>query len=137
MRETLDWHAEYYRTQFNCLACGTYWGQPDHGDRACDVATCMLCQSPQCMGYGLGNGTCAICLYGLLPGWSGNDRKCGYAGCGNKAVARAPRIGYVCMEHTRRVKIGKLDTLAEYVVRHLEARDKQFVFWPPEGWTPP
>jgi hypothetical protein len=50
------------------------------------------------MGDGGGNGQCAVCFEGLLPGWSGSDRRCQRAGCGGQAVARQ-RKRAVCREH--------------------------------------
>jgi hypothetical protein len=43
-----------------------------------------------------------VCLVGIVPDWSGWRRDCGYAGCHEQAVARAPRVGQVCFAHLER-----------------------------------
>lgn len=66
-----------------------------------------------------------MCLYGWLPGWSRGlavERQCGYKGCGNDAIATAPRVKRVCAEHVTRIKVnGK--SLGEHVITETEARD--------------
>lgn len=75
-------------------------------ERDCEPVECLLCGSRQCHGNGAARGTCAICLYGWLPGWWREPaaRTCGYAGCEAPAVARAPRVRRVCLAHASRVK---------------------------------
>jgi len=91
-----------------CRYCGTMWGmQPDHtGHVACPPTTCLACGSRQCMGNGLGHGTCSICYIGLLPGWSGTDRPCSYKGCNEKAIALVGHgsHAYRCRTHLERGK---------------------------------
>lgn len=84
-----------------CKICGTCWG--GEGQR-CAPTTCPACGSTVCMGHGLGNGKCPICMFGLLPGWSGNRRVCTYKHCGQPAIARHPsrRPWYVCKAHWER-----------------------------------
>lgn len=106
---------------FGCRWCGTAWGQPSRSGE-CERTTCLACKTPQCMGHGLGRGTCGVCFVGLLPGWSGNnDRPCGYKGCGEKAVALAPRMGAVCASHAARAKHDKRRTVAEYIQHNVAA----------------
>ena len=84
-----------------CRLCGSCYGVESDGK--CRPTTCLACGSVQCMSNGLSNGTCSICYHGLLPGWSGNDQKCGYKGCEEKAVARAPRgKKFCCAKHFQR-----------------------------------
>jgi hypothetical protein len=87
----------------------------------CRVTTCLCCGSPQCMANGGARGQCSICHVGLLPGWSGTDRPCGYKGCPNRAVCAAPRVGYCCREH--RGRAGLLPRMNEYLL----ARGKEWV----------
>jgi hypothetical protein len=75
------------------------------------------------MGNGLARGTCGVCLFGMLSGWSGSHgRACAYKGCKHEAVFRgAPRKNLVCMEHASRLKMGVgsnrtlTEAMAEYV----------------------
>jgi hypothetical protein len=88
-----------------CRICKTWWGQPSAPGQ-CEQVACLACGAVQCMGNGSCRGTCAICYFGMLPGWSGNDqgRPCAYKGCANKIVSRyAPRKGRVCLEHLNRI----------------------------------
>lgn len=58
------------------------------GSAVCDGRTvaCMGCGTEQCHNNGLGKGSCSACYYGILPGWSGSDKPCGYKGCANRAA---------------------------------------------------
>lgn len=106
-----------------CLYCGSGHGVCKGETRAHTVTTCMACGTPQCMGNGLSRGTCGICLIGLLPGWAGNDRKCSYQGCNEKAIARADgQNKFRCRNHLER---GKWEG---YVAARLAEREK--------GWEP-
>lgn len=102
-----------------------YCGRAQNHD--CKIATCDLCGSPQCFGNGSGDGTCNVCFYGYLPGWSGySSRTCGYKGCNKHAIAKAPRVKDVCKDHAPRVKIrlsGRSVTLPEYVAEQIAHRD--------------
>lgn len=116
-----------------CRACGTCYGLTGC-ERLCSVSTCAACGSVVCSGYGLGSGHCPVCLVGFLSGWSGNDHECGYAGCRERAVADAPRIGHVCAAHLARVKVrvgiskeARTVTLAERVAEALRTRAARFV----------
>ena len=102
----------------SCRLCGTAWG--GYPTRECPVTICKACDTPQCLGNGLGHGACGICHVGLLPGWSGSDLECGYKGCTNRAVAFAPRVGTCCAEHALRARTSpKKITIAEYIVEQL------------------
>jgi hypothetical protein len=85
-----------------CRRCGTAGGC---GREGCAEAKCKACGTVQCSGNGLGRGTCSVCHVGLLPGWSGHNRPCGYKGCVRLAVALAPRIGRCCEGHLRQAKL--------------------------------
>ena len=102
-----------------CKACGTAWG--GYPSKYCPRSTCLACSTPQCLGNGLGGGTCSICYRGLLPGWSGTDKPCGYKGCGERAVSEAPRVRYVCKSHLARVGLDKS------IERALVERDKHWM----------
>lgn len=63
-----------------------------------------------------------------MPDWSGWQRECGDAGCHGQAVARAPRVGQVCVKHLGRptqVVNGKKTTTAEYVAQRIAVRDSR------------
>lgn len=82
-----------------CRLCGTAYGvvKPEV---ECKASICKLCGTKQCLVNGLGHGTCSVCLYGLLPGWSGNETKCRYKGCNKEAVARGKHgKTFVCLDH--------------------------------------
>ena len=70
----------------------------------CRETTCKACGITQCMGNGLGRGTCAWCYIGILPGWSGADAVCAYKGCGKPAVVHGTPKHNVCDAHLRRWK---------------------------------
>lgn len=80
----------------------------------------------------MGRGQCSVCYVGLLSERFSN-RKCGYKGCGQDAIAAAPRVKYVCADHARTAKtnnrVVKNQTIAEYVqAQMVDNRDK---FWTP------
>lgn len=116
-----------------CRACGTA-----AATGLCAVAVCAACGTPQCHGNGLARGTCAICYIGLLPGWSGYARPCGYKGCAAPAVAaEAPRVGNVCKAHLERAKYPAAyghpaESAAARIVRRLAERDRGWVLFDPE-----
>lgn len=84
-----------------CRICGTMYGLTTlERFNTCDATACLNCGTRQCMVNGLGNGSCGVCLTGLLIGWSGNDKTCGRVNCNKRAVARTPRIGFGCREHS-------------------------------------
>jgi hypothetical protein len=61
-------------------------------------------------------------LFGVLPGWSGWDKPCGYKGCKNRAAfAGVPgQIKHVCLSCASRPKVSAFGTrlsLREYVIR--------------------
>lgn len=87
----------------HCRLCGTAWGGYKSGQ--CPPTTCPVCGTRTCMGYGLGNGRCPVCYFGLLPGWSGSNKRCGYKGCDKPAIAIDPRNRNrpVCEDHWRRL----------------------------------
>lgn len=61
---------------------------------------CIACGTPVCACEGIGRGQCPVCYRGLLTGYSGaGNRRCGYKGCNNLAVASSPRVGYACYHH--------------------------------------
>ena len=104
----------------HCILCGTGYGGP-RGQK-CRVTTCLACSTPQCMVNGLGRGSCGICLVGFLPGWAGmTSQVCGYKGCGQQAVAYAPRVKRVCKGHLARAG------LAEKIAAALADRDRTWV----------
>lgn len=104
-----------------CRYCGAF-GQD------CRPVECMACDSRQCLGNGSGRGTCSVCHYGWLPGWSHSVyvTTCGYKGCEGATVAYAPRVGRVCAEHLDRAKVrdgGPMRTLREYIAERVAHRD--------------
>lgn len=117
-----------------CRWCGTGYGiAQSRPPYECAHTTCLACGSGQCMGNGLGRGQCGICLIGLLPGWSGTNRQCGYKGCPEKAIAACDRVGFCCRKHTTRATNGRLYeskkpiTVAEYIAARLADREREYV----------
>lgn len=105
----------------HCRLCGSCHGvvAPEIEHRG---TTCMLCGTRQCMGNGLGNGCCAICFYGFLPGWSGIGGNCGYKNCRKPAVARGIRGKRgVCAEHFA------LQHGSDYLQKRLDSRNKEWI----------
>lgn len=70
--------------------------------KTCEQVKCLACGAEQCHSHGSTRGTCSVCTYGMIPGWSGNnnpdqpgryrpacvrtDVLCEYAGCDEMAV---------------------------------------------------
>lgn len=110
-----------------------YCGRAQAND--CARAQCLACGNYVCHG---GGSTCPLCFFGLIPGWSGvGQRVCGYKECDNKAVARAPRVGFVCLTHTHRAKDGR-GTVAENINRAvheaIQAKPPYNVRWRHHVW---
>lgn len=98
----------------------------------CDgrVVTCLGCGVVQCHGNGLRNGSCSVCHFGILPGWSSWRKQCGYKGCDKPAAFHyvPGNVKTVCHDHATRPKItiyprnhGERIPLAEYISRGLAA----------------
>lgn len=106
----------------HCKLCGTHYGEKLG---ACPTTTCLACESRQCMENGLGRGQCGICYIGLLPGWSGTNRKCDFKDCKFDAVARADGTNrFRCKVHLERGK------WAGYVAKRLMDRDRNWLILP-------
>ncbi|MEX5635766.1 hypothetical protein [Parafrankia sp. FMc2] len=85
-----------HRIPGGCRYCGQ--GGPDGDHRP---TTCRACGMRVCL-YPSG---CRVCFVGLLDGVAyalGFRPVCGYAKCGQPAVAKAPRVRYVCADHLDR-----------------------------------
>ena len=110
-----------------CAACGTGWGAAPGAAKqghTCEVTVCKACGGPQCLSNGLAGGQCLICYVGLLPGWSGSDRKCDYKGCKESAIARTGGLNkYVCVEHLKRKRErAYVDQAQERIQRDFQLR---------------
>lgn len=94
----------------------------------CDGRTvsCLGCGTEQCHMNGLARGSCSVCHFGILPGWSGWRQTCGYKGCDKPAAFHhvPGSVKTVCHDcaatreriWTRdRVQTQPKITLAEYV----------------------
>ena len=104
----------------HCTYCGTAWG--GYPNRQCPTSTCLACGTTQCLGNGLGHGACSVCYIGMLPGWSGTDKPCGYKGCTHRAVAFVGGVPKVaCQAHLGRN--GK----AGHIAKHLAERTQAWV----------
>lgn len=81
----------------SCPICRTW----NVDDRTCMQVRCLACGAEQCHSHGRGHGTCSVCYFGMLLGWSGNnnpdqpgrysssvrvDVLCAYKGCDAMAV---------------------------------------------------
>lgn len=110
-------HTRYNWAQ--CRFCGRA-GQAPNPD--CSLATCPACGSRQCAS----KHECAVCYVGLIPGWSGSRQQCGYARCDKPAVAKAPRVKFVCTDDLGRATrrwAGKTVTLADDIAERIAIRD--------------
>lgn len=108
----------YPWTQCRFCGCATEARQPD-----CRPDVCRACGTRQCNSR---QGRCVVCLVGIMPDWSGWRCECGYAGCHEQAVARAPRVGRVCAQHLGRpcqLVGGRKTTTAQYIARRMAVRD--------------
>lgn len=111
---------------------------------ACDGRTvaCLGCGVVQCHGNGLGKGSCGVCGYGILPGWSSWRQTCGYKGCELQAAFHyvPGSVKNVCHYHATRPKISAFNTkvtLAEYITRQVaQAWRARGVVRPGEQSTP-
>lgn len=103
----------------HCRLCGCSYGVVPP-EIECRPITCLACGSRQCMVNGLGCGQCSVCLIGLLPGWSGNDTKCKYKGCGKVAIARGRGRKPICIEHLEHQMPG-------YVQRQISERARTWI----------
>lgn len=113
---TARWSIGGYARQYSWPQC-RYCGRAQSHD--CQRVECMLCGTAQCFGNGSGNGSCAICHHGYLPGWSRIGRTtCGYAGCDHEAIANA-RKRPVCIAHAERVKVQGV-ALLKYATDRVE-----------------
>jgi len=85
----------------HCYLCGTAWGQPNE-QRQCSVCICPVCGTRMCVSYGLKDGICPLCHYGLLTEWT-EPRECSVAECHERAIALDPRHSsrYLCAHHWR------------------------------------
>lgn len=96
----------------SCPHCGR-WGE------ACAVTRCEGCGTPQCMGNGLRDGRCKVCLFGHLEGWGRGGfgepaAMCGYKGCGKPAVYYGvPRVKRCCLDCAPRIKIAVYREIAD------------------------
>lgn len=116
----------------HCLLCGNNYGICKGEHRAHPPTKCAACGTPQCWTNGMSRGQCSVCYIGLLDQRFGS-RKCGYKNCGKEAIAAAPRVKYVCVDHAQTTKTNnrviKDQTIAQYVQAQIvENRDK---FWIP------
>jgi hypothetical protein len=116
------WSLGGYAQSYSWAQC-RYCGRAQSHD--CPRVECLLCGTPQCFGNGSGNGLCAICHHGYLPGWSrgysvANARTCQRAKCDAPAIATARRKT-LCVDHARTVKVAGGITLEQYVNDRLEA----------------
>jgi hypothetical protein len=114
------WSRGGYARTYSWAQC-RYCGRAQNHD--CARVECLLCGSPQCFGNGSGNGHCAICHVGYLPGWSRIGRAhCSRRGCESPAVA-VVRKRTLCLAHATTAKITPGQTVAEYVTDKLALRD--------------
>lgn len=113
-----------------CRVCGTGWGGKPGGHalgHVCDVSECMACGSRVCQSHGLGRGSCPVCYIGILTGWSGSNRTCGYKRCSNPAVAEVGGlVKNVCMECIERPKVHRM-TAKAYIAKRVEERAEQWL----------
>lgn len=119
---TARWSLGGYARQYPWPQC-LYCGRAQSHD--CQVATCLLCGTALCFGRGH---DCSVCHYGFIPGWSRSsyERECGRKGCDRLAVAKAPRVKQVCVEHAKTTKlrlVGRTIVLSDYVAERLALRD--------------
>lgn len=98
--------------RYNWAQC-SYCGRAQAND--CRRAQCLACGSYVCLGD---SSNCPLCLIGIIPGWSGSNRPCGYKHCDQPAVAKADRIHSTCAGHVRRAKSNGR-TVFEYISQHV------------------
>jgi hypothetical protein len=107
------------------------------GSAVCDgkVATCLGCGTEQCFANGLGRGACKVCLYGILPGWSGSKGTCSYKGCdapGAFGYVRGKR--YVCHAHAKQAKLRGIPLAMFVQAQVAEVRKILGKPYAPDAW---
>lgn len=86
------------RRGVGCRYCGKGGPDGDHRPTTCRACGMRVCVRPS---------ECPVCFVGLLDGVAyvlGSGPVCGYAKCGKPAVAKAPRVRFVCADHLDRPK---------------------------------
>lgn len=82
-----------------CVLCGATGGVRTE-QRRCRPTACQLCGTKLCMSHGARDGTCPVCRYGYLRGWTHLGREsCTVDGCGGRAVGALENGERVCREH--------------------------------------
>lgn len=79
-----------------CLLCNRYTPSACNAmgvsvrklEQCCDQVCCSACGAEQCHSNGGARGTCRVCYFGRLPGWSlmSHPSTCVYKGCTEPAV---------------------------------------------------
>lgn len=100
------------RLRGGCRYCGQGGPDGNHPPTTCRACGIRVCCYPS---------ECPVCFVGLLDGVAyvlGSKPICGYAKCGQVAVAKAPRVRFVCADHLDRPKellAGERVSLGEIV----------------------
>ncbi len=130
---------EYMNAQ--CRYCGYGCPGPEHGVTAHPRAQCLACGTPQCDT----TGSCLVCMAGYVarPPFSvrAEGGTCGYAKCDGPAVAKAPRVGRVCLADLGKPAVirggnGRI-TLADSIGASLLQRELGGLDWQQLAWFGP
>jgi hypothetical protein len=124
---------EYMNAQ--CRYCGSGCTGPANGVAAHPRAECLACGTPQC-----DQGSCIVCMAGYVgrPPYSvrADGGTCGYARCDGQAVAKAPRVGRVCLGHLTQAK-SRGQTLADDIASYVRLRELGGLDWQKLAWFGP
>ena len=124
-----------------CRYCGSGCSGPANSVVAHPLALCLACGTPQCDKQR----ECLVCMAGFVgrPPYSvrAEGSSCGYAKCDGPAVAKAPRVGRVCLAHLSKPVIirggnGRI-TLADTIAAALLQRDRGGQGWQKIAWFGP
>jgi hypothetical protein len=125
---------EYMNAQ--CRYCGLHCDGPAHSVTAHPRAQCLACGTPQCDNQG----DCLVCMAGFVgrPPFSvrAEGSRCGYARCHSQAVARAPRVGRVCLGCLARAKSRGM-TVADDIANYVRLRELGGLDWQQLAWFGP
>lgn len=119
-----------------CRYCGSGCSGPAGGVAAHPRAECLACGTPQCDT----TGSCLVCFAGYVarPPFSvrAEGGICGYARCDGQAVARAPRVGRVCLADLAKAK-SRGTTLADDIANSVRLRELGGLDWQKLAWFGP
>lgn len=115
-----------------CRYCGNHCDGPAGSVTAHPRAECLACGTPQCDKQR----DCLVCMAGFVGRPAYQRNTCGYAKCDGQAVARAPRVGQVCLADLGKPK-SRGQTLADGIANYVRLRELGGHDWQKLAWFGP